>query len=151
SAFWISERCWRQSLLPVIVEGGYRVAPVEDHILRTAGLAEPLPAATSVGEQSLTVVYDDTILRDRLNYAAWFGRRAQLMKYLEQMAASEGSEKFLLCYAEDAEAMGLWGWEKGYLPPATWANLDALLCDLEASESLKLQHLSTVRPLQTLG
>src|SRR5215472_4258739 len=65
AAFWIAERCWRQSLLPLIV------------------------------------VYDDTILRDRLDCAAWFGRRAQLMKDLEQMAAPAGSENFLLCYAED--------------------------------------------------
>jgi hypothetical protein len=151
AAFWISERCWRQSLLPLIVEGGYRVAPIEDHILHAAGLTDPLPAATSLGEQSLTVVYDDTILRDRLNYAAWFGRRAQLMRYLEQVGERPGSDQFLVCYAEDAEAMGLWGWEKGYLPQATWVNLDALLGDFEASEAIKLRHLSEAQPAQTIG
>jgi hypothetical protein len=151
SAFWISERCWRQSLLPLIVEGGYRVAPIEDHILYAAGLIDPLPVATSLGEQSLIVAYDDTILRDRLNYATWFGRRAQLAKYLEQVAQRPGSEKFWLCYAEDAEAMGLWGWEKGYLPQATWANLDALLSDFEASDVVKLRHLSEAQPEQTIG
>lgn len=150
-AFWISERCWRQSLLPVIVEGGYRLTPIEDHILHAAGLTDPLPVATSLGDQSLTVVYDDTILRDRLNYAAWFGRRAQLTKYLEQLAARPGSENFLVCYAEDAEAMGLWGWEKGYLPQATWANLDALLNEFEASDAIKLRHLSEVQPAQAIG
>jgi len=151
TAFWIAERCWRQSLLPVIVDGGYRVAPIEDHILRAAGLAEPAPAATSLGEQSLTVVYDDTVLRDRLNYAAWFGRRAQLTRYLEQWAGQAGSEKFLMCYAEDAEAMGLWGWDKGYLPQATWVNLDALLSDFETSNAIQLCHLSQAQPAQTLG
>ena len=151
SAFWISERCWRQSLLPLIVEGGYRLAPIEDHILHAAGLIDPLPVATSLGKQSLIVTYDDTILRVRLNYAAWFGRRAQLAKYLEQVAQRPGSEKFWLCYAEDAEAMGLWGWEKGYLPNAAWANLDALLSDFEASDAVKLRHLSEAQPAETIG
>jgi hypothetical protein len=149
--FWIAERCWRQSLLPVIVDGGYRVASIEDHILHAAGLADPIPAVTRFGKQSLTVVYDDTILRDRLNYAAWFGRRAQLFKYLEQLAERQGSESFLLTYAEDAEAMGLWGWEKGYLPQATWANLDGLLADFETSEQYRLKHLSEAQPAQTIG
>src|SRR5260370_5712374 len=151
SAFWIAERCWRQTLLPLIVEGGYRVTPIEDHILHAAGLGDPLPAVTRLGEQSLTVVYDDAILRDRLNYAVWFGRRAQLSKYLEQVAERPNSENFRLCYAEDAEAMGLWGWEKGYLPQATWANLDALLSDFEASEAIKLCHLSEIQPAETIG
>ena len=150
-AFWISERCWRQSLLPLIVEGGYRVTAIEDHILHAAGLTDPLPAATQLGQQSLTVVYDDTILRHRLNYAAWFGRRAQLTKYLEQVAERPGSENFRLCYAEDAEAMGLWGWAKGYLPQATWSNLEALLSDFENSGAVKLSHLSEAQPAQTIG
>ena len=151
SAFWIAERCWRQSLLPLLVEGGYRVVPIEDHILQPAGLTDPIPATTGLGEQSLTTVYDDTILRDRFNYAAWFGRRAQLTRYLDQLAAREGSQNFWVCYAEDAEAMGLWGWERGYLPQATWANLDALLDDLEASAALQLRHLSEAQPIQALG
>jgi hypothetical protein len=150
-AFWLAERCWRQSLLPLIVEGGYRLVPMEDHILHAAGLADPRPVSTALGNQSLILAYDDTILRDRFNYAAWFGRRAQLTKYLEQVAERLGSEKFWLCYAEDAEAMGLWGWEKGYLPQATWANLDALLGDLETSEAVKLRHLSEMEPLEAIG
>ena len=137
--------------MPLIVEGGYRLVPIEDHILHAAGLADPLPVATRLGEQSLTVAYDDAILRDRLNYAVWFGRRAQLTKYLEQVAERPGSDKFLLCYAEDAEAMGLWGWEKGYLPQATWANLDALLGDFEASDAIQLRHLSEIQPAETIG
>ncbi len=151
TAFWLAERCWRQTLLPLIVEGGYRVTPIEDHILQAAGLADPLPAATRLGAQALTVVYDDAILRDRLNYAVWFGRRAQLIKYLEQVAERPGSDPFWLCYAEDAEAMGLWGWERGYLPQAAWANLDALLGDLESSTTLTLRHLSEAQPVQEIG
>src|SRR5258708_30780455 len=55
AAFWIAERCWRQSLLPLIVDGGYRLAPLEDHLLHAAGLADPLPPSTPLGGQSPTL------------------------------------------------------------------------------------------------
>lgn len=150
-ALWLSERCWRQSLAPVIAEAGYTTTLIEDHLLHAAGLVDPLPTRlTAADGQALTVVYDDTILRDRLNYAVWFGRRAQLFKYLQQIAERPGSEKFLLAYAEDAEAMGLWGWEKGYLPQAAWAQLDALLTELEGAGAYRLCHLSEAVPEQAL-
>ena len=151
AAFWNSERCWRQSLVPLLAEAGYRVVPVEGHILRAAGLADPLPVATKLEAHEITAVWDDTTLRDRFNYAAWFGRRAQVLKHLQGLAERPDSEKFFIAYAEDAEAMGLWGWEKGYLPEATWSNLDALLGDLETFEPACLKHLSEARPVETLG
>ncbi len=150
TSFWLSERSWRQSLVPVIAGGGYRVAPVEDHMLHAAGLTTPQPVTITFGGHDLTLVYDDTILRDRFNYAAWFGRRAQLLKYLQQLAAQPGSDTFLPVYAEDAEAMGLWGWEKGYLPPATWQHLDHLLTELE-SPDFSLRHLAEAQPQHSLG
>ncbi len=149
-AFWLPDRCWRQSLLPVIAEAGFTTTLIEDHILHAAGLVDPLPVTTQLGEQTLKVVYDDTILRDRFNYAVWFGRRAQLFKYLQQLAERPDSDKFLLAYAEDADAMGLWGWERGYLPQAAWAQLDTLLAELESSGAYRLQHLSEAAPVQTL-
>jgi hypothetical protein len=151
TVFWNSERCWRQSLLPVIVEGGYTATLVEDHVLHAAGLAEPVPASTSLNSQSLTMLYDDTLLRSRFNYAAWFGRAGQLMDYFKRVAARPASDDFLLVYAEDAEAMGLWNWERGYVPNATWAHLDALLRELETSGVVTLTHLSSARPQKTLG
>jgi hypothetical protein len=151
TVFWNSERCWRQSLVPVIAQGGYRVTLVEDHILHAGGLDEPVPASTQHGDHSLTLVYDDTVLKHRFNYAAWFGRRAQLFRYLQHMAAAPGAERHVLAYAEDAEAHGLWGWSHGYLPHAAWAHLDALLTDLEAAGDYRLVHLSQVQPGQALG
>lgn len=150
-AFWISERSWRQSLLPVIAGGGYAVVPIEDHILEAAGAPDAAPARIGLGEQSLIAVRDDVTLRDRFNFAAWFGRRAQLHKYVQGVGEREGADDFWLVYAEDAEAMGLWGWEKGYLPQATWANLDALLGEIESSGACVLRHLSEARPKRDLG
>lgn len=151
TSFWISERSWRQSLLPVIVDGGYRVAPVEDHMLLAAGHTDPRPVATTLGAQALTLVYDDTVLRTRLNFAAWFGRRAQFFKYLQTMAEQPGAAQYLPVYAEDAEAMGLWGWQEGYLPQAHWQHLDNLLSELESAPDFALRHLAEAQPQQTIG
>lgn len=151
TVFWNSERCWRQSLLPVIVDAGYTTTLVEDHILHAAGLAEPVPASTPYKAQTLTVLYDDTLLRPRFNYAAWFGRTGQLADYFKRVAARKNSENFLLVYAEDAEAFGLWNWERGYIPNATWAHLDGLLRELETAGDVELRHLSTARPHRALG
>ena len=151
TSFWISERSWRQSLLPVIAEGGYLVAPVEDHMLRAAGAADPTPVRTTLNGQALTLVYDDTVLRTRLNYAAWFGRRAQLFKYLQGLAAQPGAEQFFVTYAEDAEAMGLWGWQEGYLPQAHWQHLDNLLSELDSAPDYTLHHLSEAQARREIG
>ncbi|MBL8056594.1 MAG: hypothetical protein JNK29_07845, partial [Anaerolineales bacterium] len=150
-AFWNPERCWRQSLVPVIAQAGYRVTVVEDHILRAAGLADLGPAETQQAGHALTLVYDDPILRERFNFAAWFGRRAQLFNYLETLAAQPPAGQALVAYAEDAEAMGLWPWEAGCLPQAAWTHLDKLLSDLEQREAVQLVHLSAARPRGTLA
>jgi hypothetical protein len=145
TTFWNSERCWRQSLVKVIAEGGYRVTLAEDHILHGAGVTQPTPVSTSFEGQALTVVYDDPVFRERFNYAAWFGRRAQLFDYLDSFAERKGSKHFLLAYAEDAEAMGLWPWEAGYLPQASWAHLEKLLAEIE-ERGYTLTHLSAAQP-----
>lgn len=144
--FWVSERTWRQSLLPLIAQQGYTTTLIEDHILQAAGLAEPQPARTSHAGHTLTMLYDDTELRTRLNYAAWFGRRTQLIRYLNQWADRAQEHDLTLVYAEDAEALGLWPWEVGYLPHATWAHLDALLTELENHPTLTLVHCAQVAP-----
>ncbi|MCC7361368.1 MAG: hypothetical protein IT317_17915 [Anaerolineales bacterium] len=151
TSFWISERSWRQSLLPLIAEGGYTVTPVEDHMLRAAGAADPAPVRATLNDQALTLVSDDTRLRTRFNYAAWFGRRAQLFKYLHGLAAQPGAEQFFVTYAEDAEAMGLWGWQAGYLPQAHWQHLDHLLSDLDGAPDYALRHLSEARAMREIG
>ncbi len=152
-SFWISERSWRQSLVKVIADGGFTHTLIEDQILQAGGLTRPVPVALAMGEQSITAVYDDNILRERLNYAVWFGRRKQLFDYLKTFSASaqRGSKDLALAYAEDAEAVGLWNWENGYLPQSAWANLDALLTEFEATRAFILKHLSTVPARQSLG
>lgn len=150
TVFWNSERCWRQSLIKVIAEGGYGVTLAEDHILHGAGITQPTPISTALEGRSLTVVYDDPIFRERFNYAAWFGRRAQLFNYLDSLAERKGSKHYLLAYAEDAEAMGLWPWEAGYLPQASWSHLEKLLAEMVERDYV-LTHLSAAQPEQEVA
>lgn len=146
SSFWIPERCWRQSLLPLIAEAGYRTTLLEDHILRKAGADKPLTFTTTLEGRWLKIVADDETLRHKFNFAAWFGRQGQALEYLRRLAADEASAKFCAAYAEDAEAMGLWGWECGVLPNQTWAHLDELLTALESLREVKLVQLSESPP-----
>jgi hypothetical protein len=149
--FWISERCWRQSLVQVMAEAGLRHTFVEGHMLEAAGQRDPLPVTTEYEGHTATLIHDDVILRERFNFAAWFGRRAQLFNYLDAIAERPGAKKFVLAYAEDAEAMGLWPWEAGYLPQATWANLDKLLSEIEERGEHTLVHAGQVRAAASLG
>ncbi|MBI3761223.1 MAG: hypothetical protein HY260_05095 [Chloroflexi bacterium] len=140
--FWNPGRGWRQSLVPVIADAGCAWTLVEDHILHASGAQDPLVSTTRHEGRSLIVFYDDEILRQRVNFAAWTGRHAQAFDYLRRLAERPGSSRFCLTYAEDAEAMGLWGWEHGLIPHQTWANLDAFLTELETQKWLKVVHLS---------
>lgn len=140
--FWNAERCWRQSLVPVIAGGGYTTTLVEDHILRRAGAAGPFTFTTRAGSHALKIICDDETFKHKFNLAAWFGRNAQALRYVGELAARPDSARLCLAYAEDAEAMGLWGWEQGLLPNQTWAQLDELLRALESDSSVRLIKLS---------
>lgn len=142
TVFWNSERCWRQSLVPVIAGGGYTATLVEDHILREAGAADPFTFTTRADSHSLKIICDDETLKHKLNFAAWFGRKAQALSYLREKAACPDAERLCVAYAEDAEAMGLWGWEQGVVPNQTWAHLDGLLTALESESFIRLIKLS---------
>lgn len=151
-SFWNPERCWRQSLLPIIAGAGYRRVLVEDHILAAAGLSQPLTVRTEAGGQALTCVWDDERLKHLFNLAAWLARPEQLHAYLDQRLAHSQANDHCLTYAEDAEAMGLWGWQQGVVPNQTWQHLDQLLSQLESRPDIELIHLRDVpQPKQTLS
>lgn len=140
--FWNPERTWRQSLLPLIADAGYRFTLIEDHILAKARLAEPVVVTSQVGAHILTVLYDDHLLRHMFNFAVWFGRPSQLQTYLLRRADHPNVAGHCLTYAEDAEAMGFWGWQEGVVPNQTWHRLDQVLSLLEALPEVELIHLT---------
>ncbi len=137
TTFWNVERCWRQSLVPIIASAGYDTVLIEDHILEASGAPGARLYRTRAGAHALKVVRDDQALKHHFNFAAWFGRAKGLQAYLARLHASGGE---YLAYAEDAEAMGLWGYSQGVDPEQTWerlgAVLDALLQRPEVESSL---------------
>ncbi len=140
--FWNPQRTWRQDLLPVIAANGYRFTLIEDHVLAKAQLAEPVVVTSQVGAHILTLLYDDHLLRHIFNFAVWFGRPRQLQVYLSRRAEHPNVNAHCLTYAEDAGAMGLWGWQKDIVPNQTWHRLDQLLTLLEALPDVELIHLT---------
>ena len=144
--FWNPERCWRQSLLPIIADAGYRFTLVEDYTLAQARLAEPVVVTSQVGPHILTLLYDDQQLKHLFNFAVWYGRPNQLQSYLMARADQPNASRHCLAYAEDAEAMGLWGWREGIVPNQTWYRLDQVLSLLEALPEVQLAHLTNAPP-----
>ncbi len=127
NGFWNSERCWRSSLAPFITEAGYRYTLVEDGFLKATGA---VPGRVHEIE-GLRLLSDDQQLKHRFNMAMWTGRRRPLLEYLESLHEQQGEESWVVSYAEDGEACGLWGYERGLLPQAHWALLDQLLGEFE--------------------
>lgn len=140
--FWNPQRTWRQDLLPIIAGNGYRFTLIEDHILAQARLAEPVVVTSQVGAHILTLLYDDHLLRHLFNFAVWFGRPRQLQTYLARRAEHPNVNSHCLTYAEDAGAMGLWGWKKDVVPNQTWHRLDQILTLIEALPEVELIHLT---------
>jgi hypothetical protein len=139
TAFWISERCWRQSLVPLIAGAGYRMTLVEDHILEASGAPEAQVYNTRQGEHILALARDDERLKHHFNFAAWFGRSRGLHAYLDRTVQDDGR---YLAYAEDAEAMGLWGYHQGVDPRQTWEQLGKALDELASRPDLQTGLLS---------
>lgn len=140
--FWNPQRTWRQDLLPIIAGNGYRFTLLEDHILAQARLAEPVVVTSQVGAHILTLLYDDHLLRHLFNFAVWFGRPRQLQTYLARRADHPNVNSHCLTYAEDASAMGMWGWDKDVVPNQTWHRLDQILTLIEALPEVELIHLT---------
>lgn len=140
--FWNPQRTWRQDLLPIIAGNGYRFTLIEDQILAQARLAEPVVVTSQVGAHILTLLYDDHLLRHLFNFAVWFGRPRQLQTYLARRADHPNVNSHCLTYAEDAGAMGKWGWDKNVVPNQTWHRLDQILTLIEALPEVELIHLT---------
>lgn len=141
TVFWNAERCWRQSLVPVIAGGGYHTTLIEDHILVDSGAPKAQLVGTRLGGDRLTAVYDDETLKHHFNFAAWFGDRGGLHGYLDDLIAASGA---VTAYAEDAEAMGLWGYAQGVDPRQTWARLGELLDSLVARADVEMVRLDAL-------
>ena len=142
TGFWNPERVWTQAFVPLLAGHGYRYTMVETHILAKTDLPAPnhLVRTTRRDGQALDVVHDDTFFKDTFDRAVDTGHADSLLHYLRTVYEADTTDAFLVAYFQDAEASGLWQYERGEDPRTTWKTLDSLLTLLEAQDWL---HVTT--------
>jgi len=157
TSFWNAERCWKQALVPLLSQEGYRATWVESHILWDSGTSLPEYAVrkTRLGESDLVVFNDDAEMIWLLDSAIDSGNSADLIGYLDWLRGQDTYRDWVVCYAQDAEATGLWDYEGGSNPQEDWTNLDQVLTDLEATGWIELttfrDYLAERHPIEELS
>ena len=141
TVFWSAGRTWRPDLARLLLSCGFHSVLIESRLLRRAGAS--LPGSYLFPEEGgpLRLLWDDEVLRARLDSAVWFHQPQSALAYLRELASDPQAERFFPVYAEEAEAIGLWGYEQGLDPRADWQGLDHLLTALEQSPGLQARFL----------
>lgn len=131
--FWNPERCWSEDYPALIARGGYRYTLVEEHILSTRNLS-PEVAVASVAQDGneLLLVCDGEGIRNAFNASVWGNGEEDLHRLVSESRRRE------LVWAEDAEAIGLWGLEQGHDPAFHWERLRSVVARLKARDDIEL-------------
>jgi hypothetical protein len=103
------------------------VLPLEARTLREAGAEAPLAFRIPSGEDALTVLWDDPLLRTRLALAAWFHRPEVLREPLAAWKARPDAERLFPVAVVNADDFGVRAYDAGWDPRADAAGLDAAL------------------------
>jgi hypothetical protein len=127
TAFWSPQRTWAPHLTPLLVRSGYRVLPLEARTLREAGAEAPLAFRIPSGEDALTVLWDDPLLRTRLALAAWFHRPEVLCEPLAVWTARPDAERLFPVAMLNADDFGVRAYDGGLDPRADAEGLDGAL------------------------
>jgi len=140
TAFWSPERTWSPTFAPLLTAVGYRRLALESDALHAAGVGAPLVYRLRDGG-GLNVAWEDSRLRDRLDFAAWFRRREVFESAIDDWKHHPEADRLFPVIAEDAGAFGLWGYDMGLDPRADAAGLDELLDWIAREESLACSFL----------
>lgn len=147
SSFWNPERCWKQEIEEIIFQNGYESTWIEDHILSDS----QIPENTNIIQlnSGLKIFRDNKDFQYYVNQAIFEDNFNELITFVKQ------SKQKILCYAEDAEAIGLWQFE-GQLefqlhshPQIYWERLNRVLNTLKGlshTEFKTFEQLSNVKP-----
>lgn len=170
--FWNAERTWTQNIAELIGEFGYKYTFVEDHILKKSGSSFPEYILRSTNNAKLIIINDDYefmpyfnnavdtgdnegpkdnwgahLTKDSANYKSIFG-------YMRKIYEQDKNADFLLNYAEDAEAVGLWDLRDGYTPLYDFENLDFLLNEISSKKWIETvtysEYLSKNQPTENI-
>ena len=160
--FWNPERTWKQEIAPLLLKNGYEITLIEDHILKDSGSKynEHILRTT---ENKLLIVNDDNKFLDYLNQAVDAGDNEnkredyganlskkrkeykKFYKYIRNIYEKDKNDTFVLNYAEDGEATGLWDWENGKNSEWDFINLDFLLTSLEEKDWIETKKYSELK------
>jgi hypothetical protein len=138
--FWNAERVWTQNFVKLLRETGYRNVQIEGYMLDAAGATEDIHRTRTVsyGADTVNVITDDQSVIGPVDYGVDTGDFSYLLDYLDQAWRTDGEDRAVVGYHQDAEATGLWDWEQRSDPSQDWANLDALLTTLESDPRYRL-------------
>jgi hypothetical protein len=140
AVFWSPERTWAPKFAPLLLASGYRRLVLESDALRAAGADAPFVYRLHDGG-GLNVAWEDSRLRDRLDFAAWFRRRDVFESAIDDWKQHPDADRLFPVMAEDAGAYGLWGYDMGLDPRADAAGLDELLDWIAREDSLACSFL----------
>ncbi|MHA1584335.1 MAG: hypothetical protein ACTSVU_00535 [Promethearchaeota archaeon] len=128
TGFWNPERCWNQSqYIPLIKNAGYDYTFIEDQILEKSanisGMEEYKVRESSWNGQSLKIINDDKSVLNLMDIIALTPKPAtdlaiitavdNLIDFLHSVYDHDTNNDYLVCYAQDMEAWGLWQEEGG--------------------------------------
>lgn len=139
--FWNPERVWDPELTDLIAGNGYRYTFVEIPILSASGVWYPRirgPHLVSGSEHDLVLIPDDIDFRNAVN-----GRDpVRAVSYLKVLNRRDEDDIYLVVYAEDAEATGLWDLEAGRSPAAAWESMRRVLVRLIEEPQVRITKIS---------
>lgn len=143
--FWNAERSWSQRMVPQVIGGGYVYSLMEDHILRDSGVPESklrMVHRVQADNGELLLFCDDERFRGTVDSAIDGMNPSAVINYLKRIYDGDVNDSHVVVYAEDAEATGLWDYEKGTHPGGNWLALDELLTKLEETPWIKVTSFS---------
>lgn len=145
--FWNAERCWSQELIPLIADCGYEYTFLETNVFRRAGdtLSQAVIRSTEHKGRKLTLFPDDTNMLTIFGKAVRTGSTHELIEYLYNIYLQQLQFPKLdlsVIYAQDAEATGLWQFEKGDQSLTdVYAKFERILAELSALSWLSIGSL----------
>lgn len=143
--FWNAERSWSQRMVPQVIGGGYVYSLMEDHMLRDSGVPESklrMVHRVQADNGDLLLFCDDERFRGTVNSAVDGMNPSAVVNYLKRVYDGDVTDSHVVVYAEDAEATGLWDYERGTHPGGNWLALDELLTKLEETSWVKVTSFS---------
>ncbi len=145
-SFWNPERIYTPELFDLLAEEGIGRTFVEDRVIaENLGPARVFePVTLERGGRRLTLLPDSNTFRSAFNDYLSSGRFFRVEALVRSAAAREGGG--CLVYAEDAEAFGLWNFERdpGAAVDGVFENLSRALEWFSAQPFLRMRRVSEI-------